>query len=55
MWYNYYVYIRKELFAVANEAKTMELFRSFLREQGYYDDDGVQLRFQLRHLPENAV
>ena len=26
---------------MANEAKTMELFRSFLREKGYYDDSDI--------------
>ena len=32
---------------MANEAKTMELFRSFLREQGYYDDSDIVIEEQV--------
>lgn len=32
---------------MANEAKTMELFRSFLRNQGYYDDKDITVEEQI--------
>lgn len=31
---------------MANEAKTMELFRTLLRKQGYYDDDNIVIEEQ---------